>query len=238
MDELRALFGSGFGGVPGGPGAMGVGWVDALVGVLAAFVFGQVLAFAYERTFRGVSYARGFTQTIVLVSVASSTFVMAIGRSLYAGLGLLGVLSMIRFRANLRAPRDLVFLLGAATAGVASGVDALAVAAVGSISFAAVALGMSRVELGSRREYDGVLRFTVPATQALDGLMSLLDQHCDRVSVLAVGEIAQGDRVEHTLQVRLRGDREKAVVDLVGALRSELGVDDARVLIEEASLEY
>jgi hypothetical protein len=178
-----------------GSGSAGVSFTDALRGVLAAFVFGQVLAFAYERTYTGVSYARGFAHTIVLTSLAASTFVMAIGRSLYAGLGLLGVLSIIRFRANLKAPRDLVFLLGAASTGVACGIDALPVAVVGTVAFALVAVYLHYSSFASQREYDGVLRFSIGADDERESrLPALLATHCARSTALERGRDRPGRR--------------------------------------------
>lgn len=214
----------------------GVSVLDALRGVLAAFVFGQLLAFAYERTYTGVSYARGFAHTIVLTSLAASTFVMAIGRSLYAGLGLLGVLSIIRFRANLKAPRDLVFLLGSASTGVACGIDALPVAAVGTLSFALVAVYLHYSSFASQREYDGVLRFSLRAGDVRESMLpALLAKHCVRSTTLSVAELAQGAVVEFTYQIKLRP---AGPAPLLSDLRAELDVHDARVLLEEASLEY
>jgi hypothetical protein len=219
-----------------GSGSAGVSFTDALRGVLAAFVFGQVLAFAYERTYTGVSYARGFAHTIVLTSLAASTFVMAIGRSLYAGLGLLGVLSIIRFRANLKAPRDLVFLLGAASSGVACGIDALPVAVVGTVAFALVSVYLHYSSFASQREYDGVLRFSMRAGDERESrLPALLGKHCVRSTALSVAEIAQGGVVEYTYQIKLKPAGQ---APLLAALRTELDVRDARLLLEEASLEY
>ena len=208
----------------------------ALRGALAAFVFGQLLAWSYERTYRGLSYSRDFAQAVVLVSMASAVFVMAIGRSVYAGLGLLGVLSMIRFRTNLKTPRDLVFILGAATSGVASGIGELRVATVGTLAFCAVALYLHAGPLGARRRFDGVLRFRVASGEAIDdALAALLQAHCRRTALMSVGEVAQGRAVEHTYQVKFNRDGDRSA--LMRALR-ELQVQDARLLMQEVTLEY
>ena len=190
-----------------------VTFLDAVRLLLAAFVCGQVLAWSYERTYRGLSYSRSFGHTIVLITVASAAFVMAIGRNFYAGLGLLGVLSMIRFRTNLKTPRDLVFLLGGATSGVASGIDSLMVAAAGTLAF--------RVD--SQMEIDEPLR-------------ALLLDHCRRTALMSVGEVAQGREIEHTYQVKFQSEQDRS--DLMTALREKLKVRDARLLLQEVTLEY
>src|SRR5689334_10528108 len=98
---------------------------------LAAFVFGQGVAWTYELTFRGASYSRGFNQSILLAALFSTLVVLALGQSLMAGLGLFGVLSMIRFRTTLKSSRDLLFVMASAASGLAAGTGALAVGAAG-----------------------------------------------------------------------------------------------------------
>ena len=211
--------------------------VDAIRGVLAAFVFGQMIAWTYERTYRGLSYSRDFAQTVVLITVSSAVFVMAIGRSVYAGLGLLGVLSMIRFRTTLKTPRDLVFLLGAATSGVASGIGELRVAIIGTLAFSLVALYLHSGPLGARKRFDGILRFRVASGALIDRrLGELLTVHCRRTALMSVGEVAQGSEVEHTYQVKFQSDTDRG--ELMSALRTELQVRDARLLMQEVTLEY
>lgn len=212
-------------------------WMATAKIVLAAFVFGQVLAWVYERTFQGLSYSKRFVDTLVLTTVATAVLVLAIGRSLYAGLGLLGVLSMIRFRTNLKTPRDLVFLLSAVVFGVASGVDSTGVAAVGVAGFGLVALYLHHGPLGTRVRFDGVLRFRVTHGENIEELLkAIFARYCSRTAVLSIGEVAQGSMVEHTYQVKLmsRGDRS----DLLSNVRQLPSVRDARLLMQDMTLEY
>jgi hypothetical protein len=211
------------------------GWVDPLAALVAAFVFGQLLAWTYEFTFHGLSYSRGFSHAIVLVCVSAGILVLAMQHSLLAGLGLFGVLSMIRFRTDLKTPRDLVFVMGAACVGVACGVGAIVTATVGALMFAAVTLYLQLGPFGSRVRYDGVLRFRVPVSVDVErSLAQLLDRHCVRQALLSVGDV-DGAR-EHVYQVKLfrRHNREA----LLGALRDELDAHDARLMLQDATSEY
>jgi hypothetical protein len=209
------------------------GWVDPLTALVGAFVFGQLLAWTYELTFRGLSYSRGFSHAIVLVCVSAGILVLAMQHSLLAGLGLFGVLSMIRFRSDLKTPRDLVFVMGAACIGVACGVGAIVVATVGAAMFSGVALYLQLGPFGSRIRYDGVLRFRVPSQSDAADLGRLLERYCLRQTQLSVGE-SNGSR-EHVYQVKLLRRRDH---ELLQALREELGADDARLLLQDAASEY
>ncbi len=139
----------------------GPGWLGSAKAVLAAFVLGQIVAFVYERTYQGLSYSKRFSETLVLAALCAAVLVLAIVRSVYAGLGLLGMLSIIRFRSNLKTPRDLLFLLAAIVFGVAAGIDAIPVAAVGIVGFGLVTFYLHFGPFGSRSRFDGILRFRV-----------------------------------------------------------------------------
>lgn len=214
-----------------------LGWVDVLKVLLAAFVCGQILSWTYEFTYHGLSYSRGFAQSLVLTSISAATVVAAMSHSLLAGLGLLGIISLVRFRSTLKAPRDLIFVLGAATAGIASGVDALFIAAAGTLFFCTAAIYLHQGAFGTRARFDGVLRFRVPANEEVEPLLTqLLDRHCRRRLPLSVGEVAQGTRLEHAYQVKFR--REDDAERLLAALRTDLRAAEARLLLQEATFEY
>lgn len=212
-------------------------WVEPLIALCAAFVFGQILAWSYEFTFQGLSYSRGFSHTIVLVCMAASILVLAMQHSLVAGLGLFGVLSMIRFRSDLRTPRDLVFVMGSACVGVAAGVGAIASASLGALAFSAATLYLHLGPFGSRVRYDGVLRFRVPAAMEIEkGLQRLLDLHCRRQVLLSVGDIADGAAREHTYQVKFFRKRDREA--LLMGLRENFSAEDAQLMLQDATSEY
>lgn len=217
--------------------ASGGGWLAPLTALVAAFVFGQILAWVYEFTFEGLSYSRGFSHTVVLVTISAAILVLAMQHSLLAGLGLFGILSMIRFRTDLRTPRDLVFVMGSAVVGVACGVGAIVIATLGTLIFGGVSLYLFTGPFGSRVRFDGVLRFQVaPAREGAPPIEAVLSRHCRRTNLLSLGETGVGLAKEHVYQVKFyRGaDREA----LMTALRDELNAREARLLLQEASAEY
>lgn len=212
-------------------------WVEPLTAIVAAFVFGQLIAWTYEFTFEGLSYSRGFSHTVVLVCLSASVLVLAMQHSLLAGLGLFGILSMIRFRTDLKTPRDLVFVMGAACVGVASGVGAVLVAALGAAGFSIVALYLFTGPFGSRLRFDGVLRLRTQPTEDADSrLEALLDLYCRRRALLSVSDEPGRATREHVYQVKFFRERDREALLL--ALRTELEAREARLLLQEATSEY
>ncbi len=110
-------------------------WQIALLSFLITFLLSTVIALTYERTFQGLSYSRGLVQSMILGSIISCLLMIAIGDNIARGIGIVGSLAIIRFRTNLREPRDLVFLFSSLGIGVASGVQSYATAITGAIMF-------------------------------------------------------------------------------------------------------
>ena len=212
-------------------------WLVPLTSLLAAFVFGQALAWTYERTYHGLSYSRGFGDTLVLSCISAAILVLSMRLSLFAGLGLFGVLSMIRFRTDLKTPRDLVFVMGTACIGVAAGVQAFAISALGTAMFCTVAFYLAMGPIGSRVRFDGVLRLTLePSPDAGATIERLLDTYCRRQVLLSTTEAAHGGASERVYQVKFfrPDDREALLV----ALRAETDATSTRLLLQDSTSEY
>jgi len=215
----------------------GGSWVSPLTALVAAFVFGQLLAWTYERTYSGLSYSRGFSHTLVLVCISASILVLSMQYSLLAGLGLFGVLSMIRFRTDLKTPRDLVFVMGSACVGVASGVGAILEAFLGTGAFMLVALYLLLGPFGTRARFDGVLRFHLPAEADKDAdLTRLMKLYCRRRHLLSKADVADGAQREHVYQVKFFNDRDRE--DLLESLRRDFGALDTTLMLQDATSEY
>lgn len=214
-----------------------VSWVDAGISMLAAFITGQILAWVYEATYSGLSYSRKFADTLTLLTTVCAGFVLIARQSLIVGLGLMAVLSIIRFRSNVKSPSDLVFVLASATFGLGAGLGALAVTAVGFAGFIAFSLFVHLGSFGSRQRFDAVVRLRT--SSALDDaaeLESIFERHCLRSELLSSAEIAQGDVIEHSYQIKLLKPSEHQ--SLLASLRGAPQVHDVRILLQEMNLEY
>ena len=103
-------------------------WQLVLLSCLLAFLLAQIVAMTYEHTYQGMSYSRSLFQSLSLISILSSMLMFAVGNSLARGLGIAGVFAIIRFRTNVRDPRDIVFIFASLSVGIASGIQAFSLA--------------------------------------------------------------------------------------------------------------
>ncbi len=101
--------------------------------MLAFFIY-----FIYKKTYNGVLYSQNFNITIVMIAIITSIVMMLIGSNLAISLGMVGALSIVRFRAAIKEPRDIAFLFWAIAIGLAAGTGSFMLAIIGSIAIALV----------------------------------------------------------------------------------------------------
>ena len=212
-----------------------VGWDIALASMLLSFATSMVIASIYTLTYHGIGYLRSFVQTIALSGLVACLVMLAIGDDVARGLGMVGALTLIRFRTTLKDTRDLIFVFASLGIGVAAGVQAFAAAALGTLTFSLAAVYLSWSDFGSRRQFDVVLRFQGPSDEEHGGqIRDVLDRYCRGLSLIdlrSAGENAQ----EFAYHLKLTKAGTEAA--LLRELERVPGVGSAVMYTRDASLE-
>ena len=99
----------------------GVTVTNAALGLLTALIMGAVIYFVYRRFYTGVIYSRSFAITLVGMTVLTAMVTLAISTNIVISLGMVGALSIVRFRTAIKDPLDLLYLFWAITTGITSG---------------------------------------------------------------------------------------------------------------------
>lgn len=112
-----------------------------LFSVVLAFAVGLGIAAVYRMNFRGVMYSSNFTLTLVLMTLITTPVVMCIRESIQLSMGMVGALSIVRFRTAIKDSRDTVYIFWSIIVGICCGVGDYAVACIGSaVTFAVILL--------------------------------------------------------------------------------------------------
>lgn len=94
---------------------------DLFFSLLTAFVAAVLITYIYKKTYTGVSYTKSFTLSIILLAMVTSLVIRTINSNLALSLGMVGALSIVRFRTAVKDPVDTIFMFWAITAGIMSG---------------------------------------------------------------------------------------------------------------------
>lgn len=217
------------------PGTGGNPAERLILGLLVAFVVGQLNAWCYKWTHRGVSYSRSFTQALVLIAIVASLSMFLVITNVIAAFGLLGGMAIIRFRTVVRDARDTVYVLICLVCGMAAGFGYYGAALIGSVAANIVAIYLHQTGFGAWRTVDSSLQFQVGISDLNSGVIEeVLSRFCRRHSVVSIDDLPPDEPSGESAcqcfyKVRLR-DSEQGP-DLVAALKGAFHIDAVHLLV-------
>ena len=185
-------------------------FLTILFTVLFSFLMSVIIAFTYEKTSKQVARPDNFIQAIVLIAIVAATVMQAIGDSLARGLGMLGALSIIRFRTTLRNPRNIVFMFGSLAAGIACGVGGYVIALVGTLGLCISSFILKLTPFSKKQNLVGSLQFELPYDSPdYDEVQRILKIYCHKFSLenyRTFNSEAKVNLVEYRFQLKLKKD--------------------------------
>ena len=114
--------------------------VDSLIGLVAAFLIGLFIYAVYKKTFNGVIYSHSFNISLLIMTMATSLVIMGISSNVLLSLGMVGALSIVRFRTPIKDPMDLVYIFWAIVSGILCGAGFIPLVIIGSVLIGLVLL--------------------------------------------------------------------------------------------------
>lgn len=202
-------------------------WISVIYAFLLSFILGTVLAMLYVKTFRGLSYSINFLHGLVLLPIVIAIAMQAIGDNVARGIGMIGALSLLRFRTNVKDPRDMFFIFASLAVGLASGVNAYGIAILGTGCFVLALLVLQGSSFASGPQFDGLLRFNLarsPENQR--AIENVLENQCRHFALATIREMGQGERLDFSYQIRLKPQADSAqLIEELGRVDSVRGLN-------------
>ncbi len=163
-----------------------------------AFLIGMYIFAIYRKTFSGVMYSKNFGVSLVMLAMITSFIILPITSNLALSLGMVGALSIVRFRTAVKDPIDTVYMFWSIAVGIALGAKFFLPAILASAVIGVLMLLLSGMRFRSTMPYLLVLRFNENATNNVYGLLKRLPE--SQLKSKTVGSAG----VEMTLEIRLR----------------------------------
>ncbi len=192
--------------------------LDMTLTLLLAFALGLFIFFVYKKTFSGVMYSSSFGVTLIALTMITSLVILAVTSNVVLSLGMVGALSIVRFRTAIKEPLDIAFLFWSIATGIvlAAGLIPLAV-------FGCAVIGIVLLIFVNKKPhvnpYIVVLQCDDHAAE--QRAMEHLKKHTKRCTVKS--KSVQKGRIELNLEVRLSDEN----TDFVNALADLSGVSSA-----------
>ena len=133
--------------------------INVAIALVAALIAGVIISTVYKKTFRGVLYSPSFTMTLILLCLVTTPVVMAIGSNVALSMGMVGALSIVRFRTAVKDPLDTAYMFWAITMGILLGSNAYIIAIVALLGISVILLALSYMRLRNPNGYLLVLHY-------------------------------------------------------------------------------
>lgn len=117
-----------------------IGVLDMVLTIVLSFCIGLFIFMIYKKTFRGVMYSSSFGTTLIALTMITSVVILAVTSNVVLSLGMVGALSIVRFRTAIKEPLDIAFLFWAIGAGIVLAAGMIPLAVIGSVVIGIVLL--------------------------------------------------------------------------------------------------
>ncbi len=214
-------------------GVLSNSWSDWLAGQMSSFtplnvaavllsglVIGILISLVYKKTYHGVLYSPNFSLTLIMLTLVTAPVTMCIGSNVALSMGMVGALSIVRFRTAVKDPLDTCYMFWSITMGILLGAGQFVIALVVAVGIALIMLLLSYVRFRNPNSYLLVLHYDREAESAImDELKNMVRFYRLR------SKTESRNGAEMTVEVRM--DRRG---DLVGGMLDIEGVHDATLV--------
>ena len=195
-----------------------VSFLDMALALVLAFGIGLFIFLIYKRTFSGVMYSGSFGVTLVVLTMITTLVILAVTSNVVLSLGMVGALSIVRFRTAIKEPLDIAFLFWSIAVGIvlAAGLIPLAV-------FGSVAIGIFLLLFANRKASENpyIVVLQCRDAESEQQAAACLAQHTKKMVIKS--KTARAGYIELNYEVRLRDENTGFITEL-SALN---GVDSA-----------
>lgn len=193
-----------------------VSFIDMTIALALAFGLGMFIFLVYKKTYQGVMYSSSFGTTLVALTMITTLVILAVTSNVVLSLGMVGALSIVRFRTAIKEPLEIAFLFWSIAAGIVLAAGMIPLAVIGS-----VIIGIVLIVFVNRKTYCNPYILVLSCVDAASEKKATeyLSSHVEKC-VVKSKTVTQG-RIEMNLEIRLKDDK----TDFVNVLSEIHGVN-------------
>ena len=146
---------------------------DIALVLLITLFCGLFIFYIYKKTFQGILYTQSFNISLIMVSIVTSLIIMTISANLILSLGMVGALSIVRFRTAVKDSMDIVFMFWAISVGIANGAGFFKLSILGTVFVGLILLILTKIKT-SNIPYLLIIKYN---SDSYNDLKSYLDEN-------------------------------------------------------------
>ena len=195
--------------------------VDVMIGMVFALIIGLFIMLIYKKSFSGVMYSRGFSMSLVGLSLVTTLVIMAVTSNVVLSLGMVGALSIVRFRAAIKEPMEIVFLFWSLAVGIVIGAGMIPLAVIGSLIIGLIFILFVNLKI-SHTPY--ILVVNCADENAEKSAMELIEKSVGKYVVKS--KTVNDSGIELTVEIRIKDP----ATSFVNSIKEVAGVSSATLV--------
>ena len=195
--------------------------LDTMLGLVVALLIGLFIFVVYKKTLTGVMYSNGFALTLVGLSLVTTLVIMAVTSNVVLSLGMVGALSIVRFRAAIKEPVEIVFLFWSLAVGIVIGAGMIPLAIIGSVIIGIILLLFANRKI---RNNPYILILSCQDEKAEKAVLGILDKSVEHYIVKSKTINESG--IEMTCEIRTKD----ATTSFVNRIHDVEGIESATLV--------
>lgn len=218
-----------------------------LQNLFIALVCSLLIVLFYKYSYKGPGYSASFVHSLIALSMITAIVIMVIGNNLARAFGLVGAMSIIRFRTAVKDTIDIVFIFFALGIGMAAGVGLYSVAFGGTIFIGLVLLALSKTEFLIIRKEKFLLQFRY-LQQLADNLeydhksepepvpiyIPILKKYCKKFTMINVKSLGREDELEISFYISIKNKNQNP--EFIKELSAQKGISSVNFYFDDESL--
>ncbi|RJP63212.1 MAG: DUF4956 domain-containing protein [Ignavibacteriales bacterium] len=208
-----------------------VSFGDVFANLIVSFLCGLIIAFFYKTSYKGTGYTNSFVISLITLSLITTIVIMVIGNNLARAFGLVGAMSIIRFRTAVKDTLDIVFIFYSLAIGMATGVGLLSIAIAGTIFIGVVLLALSKFNSlpSTREEY--LLQFYYTDDSNEVPYQKVIKKYCKSYKLINVKSLGSEEGLELSYYVQLRNKDKNN--EFLRDLKNIVGIEHINLFFDE-----
>jgi len=182
--------------------------------LLFSFALGLFIFYIYRFSYKGVMYSKTFNVTLIAMSMITSSIILAISSNIILSLGMVGALSIVRFRTAIKDPIDIAYLFWAIGMGIVSGAGLWMLALISSVIIGIILFVFSKIS-DVKTPYLLVVSYRTEETNDL--VFKLIEREANNYRLKS--KVFNGENYELTVEIRER-KRTASLVNEIGGINN------------------
>lgn len=205
---------------------------EVISNLIVSLIAGLIISFFYRRSYNGPGYQASFVNSLILLVIITSIVIMVIGSNLARAFGLVGAMSIIRFRTAVKETQDIIFIFFSLAIGMATGAGLHLLAVLSTMFIGVIAFILNRSKFSIPVKSDLLLQFTFNSNgNETKEYNNLIDKFCRKSKLINAKAIGEGDTLELSYYVGFR--KKEETTEFVQKLRKIDGVVNVNLFFDE-----